>query len=296
MSTSAGSWKAGGRDRAVTPRYSFNTWNHSATWGLEPTLPAQIAAAVAAGYDFVGLDVPSLLAHEAGGLAPETIRECLDAAGIACFELVPLSISGDPAATEESLDRVVRLAPILGARQVLTVIRGPVAPDTVFIVRRCVEALATRGVAVAIEFLPTTEVDSIDAVDRLLDEVDHPGARVMVDSWHFFVGPSSWSSLDRLAVDRLGFVQFSDALSSISDDTADEYRHRRALPGEGMHDLQAFSRHILERWPDIVVSVEVLSSAWRSRPVDEFAEATYRSTAPFWGPADGGAVHRDGAG
>lgn len=266
----------------MTASFSFNTWNHSAVWDLPPTLPAQIAAAAAAGYDHVGLDVPSLLAHERQTVPPARIRDHLDAAGIDCYELVPLSVDGDEVAVAERLDRVRRLAPVLGARQVLTVVLGPVTAGTVESVRRSVDVLADLGVGIAVEFLPTIPVDSIDAVRRLLDAVDRPDARVMVDSWHFFAGPSTWSMLDALPDDRLGFVQFSDALPPETDDLADEYRHRRVLPGEGVHDLDAFSRRVLRRWPDVVVSVEVLSSAWRSCPVADFVDATYRSTTPFW--------------
>jgi len=266
----------------VTPRLSFNTWNHSAVWDLPPTLPEQITAAAAAGYDHIGLDVPSLLAHEAAGLTAEQIRAHMDEVGISSFELVPLPLSADPAATEEGLARVVRFAPILGAHQVLAVVDGEVTGRTIVNIRRCVEQLAALGVGTAIEFLPSVPVNSIEAVERLLDAVDRPEARVMVDTWHFFVGPSTWEALDALPPDRLGFVQFCDGLPAQSTDVRQEYRQRRVLPGEGIHGLAAFADHVLARWPDVVVSVEVLSSAWRSRPVEEFAAATYRSTRQFW--------------
>ena len=44
-------------------KYCFSTFNHTTFLGLEPTLPAQIAAAGAAGYDHIGLDITSVLAH-----------------------------------------------------------------------------------------------------------------------------------------------------------------------------------------------------------------------------------------
>jgi len=88
---------------ALTATFSFNTWNHSVRGGLPPTLPDQIAAAAGAGYQYVGLDVPSLLAHEEQGLHPEQIRDCLKASAIGCFELVPLPISSETTPTEEGL-------------------------------------------------------------------------------------------------------------------------------------------------------------------------------------------------
>jgi hypothetical protein len=78
----------------LSATFSFNTSNHSAPWGLPATLPDQIAAA-GAGYQYVGLDVPSLLAHEDQGLHPGQTRDCLKASAIGCFELVPLPMSQD---------------------------------------------------------------------------------------------------------------------------------------------------------------------------------------------------------
>ncbi|HUJ66690.1 MAG TPA: TIM barrel protein [Acidimicrobiales bacterium] len=266
----------------MTATFSFNTWNHSARWGLPPTLPDQIAAAAGAGYQYVGLDVPSLLAHEEQGLHPEQIRDCLKGSAIGCFELVPLPISSETTPTEEGLEKVSRLAPVLGARQVLAVVQGPVTRGVVTEVRRCTERLAELGIGTSIEFLPSLEVNSIDAVRRLIDAVEHPQLRIVVDSWHFFAGPDTWATLDAIPAERLGFVQFSDAVPATSDDVVHQYCHCRVLPGQGIHDLHGFSQRVLRRWPGVVVSVEVLSSWWRSRPVERFAVETFRATQGFW--------------
>ena len=73
-------------------RYGYNTFNHTVWLGLAPTLPAQIDAAAAAGFDCVGLDVPSLLAHETEGLAPVAIVEQMEARGIVPHELAFLVV------------------------------------------------------------------------------------------------------------------------------------------------------------------------------------------------------------
>lgn len=261
---------------------SFNTWNHSSYWGLPPTLPDQITAAALVGYDYVGLDVPSLLAHEADGFPAGAVRECLDGSGLSCFEIGGLSLSDDVDLMNEELAQVLRLAPTVGAQEAVAVVFGPVTDRVVAGARRCTEELAAVGVGVSVEFLPTFELNSIDSVRRLLELVGHPELRVLVDSWHFFVGPDDWDSLDRLPEEQLRLVQFGDVGVPVSDDVADEFCHHRLLPGEGTCDLASFAERVLSRWPDVVVSVEVLSSAWRDRPVDEFAAQTLRSTRRFW--------------
>ena len=266
--------------------YSFNTWNHSTHWGLAPTLPAQVVAAAHAGYDHVGLDVPSLMVHEAAGLPFGALRDSLDEASITCFEIAALVVSDDWNATAASLDVVRRAVRAFGARSVLAVVHGTVDEPVVRHTRRCVDALADDGVHVAVEFLPVLPVNSIQAVCQLIDEVDRPELGVMVDSWHFFAGPSTWDALARLPVERLGFVQLSDAAPPSSDDVADEYRHHRVLPGEGHHDLAAFAAAVGGRFGPVTVSVEVLSAPWRDRPLETFAAATLAASRSVWdGPA-----------
>ena len=63
-------------------KFSFNSFNHTVFLGLEPTLPAQIAAAGAAGYEHIGLDVPSVLAHAAAGLPPAALVDAMGEAGV----------------------------------------------------------------------------------------------------------------------------------------------------------------------------------------------------------------------
>jgi sugar phosphate isomerase/epimerase len=263
-------------------RYSYNSWNHSSQWGLPPSLPEQIKGAAAAGYDHIGLDVPSLLDHERDGTPPQHIAELMHEAGISCYELVPLRISTDAAESEASLADALRLAPLVGASQALAVVHSGMSVATVDATRHAVTAMADIGVGVSIEFIPTLEIDSLDRLLELIDAVGHPELRVDLDSWHFFEGPSTWEALDAMPMDRLGFVQFGDAAPHIGDDLVYEYRQRRVLPGEGVHDLRRFCDTLLARTDDFVVSVEILSAVWRARPPAELAAASLAASRPFF--------------
>jgi len=64
-------------------RYCFNAFNASTFYGGPPDLPGQIAAAAAAGYDAVGLDLFSVHAHERAGLPVAAIGDALERHGIA---------------------------------------------------------------------------------------------------------------------------------------------------------------------------------------------------------------------
>ena len=262
--------------------YSLNTWNHSAHWGLAPSLPEQIDAAAATGYDYIGLDVPSLQAHERAGISCTQIRSLLDRSALPCFELVPISITDDRRRTDEDLADVVRFAQTLGSKQVLAVIGTSLDRATTRNVEAVVDTLAAVGVGVSVEFLPTQRLNSIASVHEVIQHLGRNNLRMVIDSWHFFAGPSDWADLETVPADEIGFVQFSDAASPIGVDIAHEYRHRRVLPGEGVHDLDRFARTVLARCTDVTVSVEVLSSEWRSASVNDFAASTLVATRHAW--------------
>ncbi|NUU20677.1 MAG: sugar phosphate isomerase/epimerase [Streptomycetaceae bacterium] len=263
-------------------RYSFNTFNHSTYYDLAPSLPAQIAAAAAAGYDHIGLDLLSVLAHERDGLAPDALASLLAEHQLPCYELVSLSISADPERTRRSLGHILCTADVLHPSEVLCVVTGPLDDAVAANTAHCAEALARAGIGLSLEFLPTRDVDAIPVALRLLDRVDHPNLRLVVEAWHFFRGPSTWDDLASLALDHIGFVQFADAPPMVSDDLHHESMHRRVLPGEGELDLPAFCAALTGKGYDGVVSVELLSADLRAGDLAEFARATLATTRGVW--------------
>ncbi|MGW1992052.1 sugar phosphate isomerase/epimerase family protein [Embleya sp. NPDC001921] len=263
-------------------RYSFNTFNHSTYYGLPPSLPRQIAAAEAAGYDHIGLDLLSVLAHEREGLPASELAAHLGRHDLPCHELVSLSISADEPGTLRSLGQILRVARVLRPEQVLCVVTGEIDDPVVANTARCARALAAEGIGLAVEFLPTRHVDSIAEALRLWERVAHPNLRLVVESWHFFRGPSRWADLAALPLDRIGFVQFADAPAPVTDDTHHESMHRRVLPGRGVLDLDRFCATLAAKGYDDVVSVELLSDDWRTADLYTFAEATLAATRTAW--------------
>jgi len=65
-------------------------------------------------------------------------------------------------------------------------------------------------------------------------------------------------------------------------DMGDAMVNGRAMPGDGEFPLDEFCRHSVARGYDGVVSVEILSSAWRSRPLDEFVPTSLDTTRAWF--------------
>ncbi len=269
-------------------QYSFNTFNHSVFLGQEPTLPAQIAVAGAAGYDHIGVDIPSVLAHVEAGVPPAALVDAMGAAGITPYELNFWAILPDVEASRAGLAVALDVFDALGAQWLQSVVMGPVDDAIVGMVREATVALADRGARLAVEYLPSYPVCSIRDVRELSERVGPPGVGVCVDAHHFFRGPDTFADFDALPDADLAFLQFCDALPLGDQDMGDAMVNGRAMPGDGEFPLDEFCSHAVGRGYDGVVSVEILSSAWRSRPLDDYVRTSLETTRAWFDRARGG--------
>jgi sugar phosphate isomerase/epimerase len=108
-------------------------------------------------------------------------------------------------------------------------------------------------------------------------------AGLMIDSWHFCFSDNTWDDLATVPLEDIAYLQFTDALEPESRERlVRETLHRRALPGEGVLELDRFATTLLDRGWDGLVSVEVLSAELRELPVDVLARRLHDTTAPYW--------------
>jgi sugar phosphate isomerase/epimerase len=62
----------------------------------------------------------------------------------------------------------------------------------------------------------------------------------------------------------------------------DEALNRRAMPGDGVLELDRFASTLRQRGFDGVVSVQVLSNELRRLPLADFARRAHDAAAPYW--------------
>jgi sugar phosphate isomerase/epimerase len=260
----------------------FNLFNESAYFGPMPDLPRQIRAAARAGFDSVGLDIFSLSRLAETGGRVEDVAELIGNLGLRCPEIASLMIGDEAAETEAQLARFEPAVRILRPEWILVNSDRPPSAQSAGEFRRAADRLGRYGTRLAVEFLAISRVHSIADALELIDRAGVPGAGVLVDTWHFFFGPDDWATLEELPLDRIAYVQFDDHPALASDDLREETIHRRVFPGEGCFDLERFSRTLRARGFDGLVSVEILSKAWRGGDVEAFASQAYRASAPYW--------------
>ncbi len=234
-----------------------------------------VSAASAAGFAALGInadrvDADATLAYTAAGLR--------------CHEVMALVFDDDATATTARAEQLAKAAEIISAEWVLAVFATPVTARARTALQSCATLFAAAGAGMAVEFSPLRPISTIRMGQEVVRAANGAGARagLTIDSWHFCVGDGSWRDLAEVPLDDIAYVQFADAQAPVSDRLARETMHRRALPGEGVLELDRFATTLLDSGWDGTVSVEVLSAELRQLPVDVVVRRIRDATAPFW--------------
>jgi sugar phosphate isomerase/epimerase len=223
----------------------------------------------------------SALGLSAAWVGPDT-QAAYGEAGLRCHEVLVLVVGDDGAATVESAGHVARAAAAAGAEWVPTLFKTGLTGETAKVVERCAALFADAGARMAVEFSPLGPVSSIQAGLDVVDAAGADRAGLLIDSWHFTYGDSTWDDLARVPLERIAYVQFADAAAPMSGDIAVETSQRRLMPGDGVLELDRFASTLLERGWEGMVSVEVLNTELLALPMPEFARLAHESAARYW--------------
>jgi sugar phosphate isomerase/epimerase len=231
-----------------------------------------VSAASAAGFTAVGINADRVDPAAVDAYATTEMR---------CHELLAFVVGDDEAATMASAEELADRAERIGAEWVLTVFTAQAPTQRIV---RCAKLFDGVGAGLAVEYSPLGAIPSIrDGMEYVQAASRTAHAGLLVDSWHFCFSDDTWDDLAAVPLEDMAYVQFTDALEpEYRDRMVRESLHRRALPGEGILELDRFAATLLDRGWDGTVSVEVLSAQLRELPVDELIGRLYTTTSAYW--------------
>jgi len=239
------------------------------------TFDEYLDAAQAAGFATVGVGA---------NRADDAAAAALAARGLHCHELLSLSIRRDEEATEAQARDLAAAAARVGAPWVLAIFNTKLRAESLALAVRCAAILNEAGARFAMEFGPGgAGVGSIPQAIEVVDAMGGPTkAGVMIDTWHFAHGPSTFDDLATIPLDHIAYVQFDDAPPWESDDFQVETMNRRAWPGDGVLELDRFADTLRARGWEGVVSSEVLNAEYAQLPIDEYCRQAFTTLARYW--------------
>jgi len=238
-------------------------------------LDTYLGAVASAGFRSVSLGLDQLVGD------PAAAARLLEVHGLRCPDVLALRVSRHEEEVRVQTEALAAAAEAVGAEFVLSLIWARLGEETIDRFGRCADRVLASGARLALEMPPIGELNSIGAAMRVVDAVGTKRAALMVDTFHFCRGTSTWDELEAVPLDSLGYVQFDDALAP-GDDVMDDTLNRRTMPGDGEFPLERFVSTLRSRGWSGLVSVEVLSADLRQLDIATFARQAYETTAPYW--------------
>jgi sugar phosphate isomerase/epimerase len=254
-------------------------------WGTvrAAAFPDRVAAAAAAGFPSIGLMIGEYLALRRSGWTDDELLDVLEQHGVTIDEVEVLFGFAGPAgpaniperpglvyAAPEAEQAAFHMGDVFGVRNVQATGRfttPPAGSGTSDSFGSLCDRAAEHGMAVALEFVPYTDIPDLAAGARIVADAGRPNGGLCVDSWHFFRGSADFDALEGLDPAIIRMIQINDGpLVPVDGNRAVDSVHHRRCPGEGQFDLARWLGAMNRPGLAASVSVEVYSDELTRMP------------------------------
>ncbi|NEK56868.1 sugar phosphate isomerase/epimerase [Geodermatophilus sabuli] len=247
-------------------------------WGTvrAAAFPDRVAAAAAAGIPSIGLMIGDYLALRKAGWTDEELLDVLQQHDVTIDEVEvlfgfagpsgPANIPERPGlvyADAEAELAAFHMGDVFGVRNVQTTGRfasPPTRSGTTDAFSSLCDRAAEHGMAVALEFVPYTDIPDLAAAAQIVADAGRPNGGLCVDSWHFFRGSADFDALEAVDPAIIRMIQINDGpVVPVDSNRAVDSVHHRRCPGEGEFDLARWLAAMNRPGLAASVSVEVYS-------------------------------------
>jgi sugar phosphate isomerase/epimerase len=250
--------------------------------GAVPLLET-LSAAHQAGFEYIGLDVPSVEAFVGQGASLGDLADALSAQHLTCTDIAVLVLEGDGDAVAASARRIAEIASAVPTLFCVLAVRDDLEwNQLVRTGRTCGSMLAGVGLRFAVEFSAYTPLATLADAVRLCEDIGWDRAGVLVDSLQFFRARTGWDELATLDPAQVAMVQFCDAVVTPAVDIVDDSRNRRRIPGDGELPLRQFVDAVRQIGFDGPVAAEVLSASVRTSEPYAVTRAIHDALTAYW--------------
>jgi sugar phosphate isomerase/epimerase len=220
-------------------------------------LPEFFDAAVAAGFESVGIDLASTRSSFSDDTTHAAIAAALQIRRLACSD-VGILFLGVPW-TEDHAHQLAALADELKASTCLATFAAPVTDESIEQLRRCAALLHDAGARIALEYMPVGELKSIADASSICAEIGWDRCGLLLDSYHVCRAGPVGQQLSGLSAEQISLVQLADGDVPLRESPAVDARRYRLPAGYGGLAIPEFvSRLHTLGWAGII-SPEVLA-------------------------------------
>lgn len=262
------------------------------------TFAARVEAAALAGYTGIGIHIRDYRSLRAAGQTDGELRAILRDHDITHVELEFLLnwfSDGEAGAISRADESVFyHMYETFGARVMF--LGGDLQPGNAMEFNLLVdrfgalcERASAHGAVIGLEPCAWSNIGTLDEALALLDATAAANAGLFLDLWHLYRRNLDFGRLDALRPEQIVGVQLDDAAAHFSEPLIADCLDHRLLPGEGDADAAGFVNALQGVGLNCPISVEIISTAQRARPLREAASSSFAAASAAIGTSGSGA-------
>jgi len=170
------------------------------------------------------------------------------------------------------------MAQALGGRSLNLALALEATAENLFPLEHIVSAFADvcdraadYGLLVHLEFLPWSQIDSVETAFTVVEQAGRDNGGIMLDTWHHYRSRSDNAALNEERCQKIFAIQINDAPRQPAENLIVETLQRRLMPGNGDIDLSDIIVRLRQGGCEAPIGVEVFSTVLASRSVHDIA-------------------------
>ncbi|MGI8786578.1 MAG: sugar phosphate isomerase/epimerase family protein [Pyrinomonadaceae bacterium] len=140
--------------------------------------------------------------------------------------------------------------------------------ESVKVLNELADIAEKYNVGLAFEFLGQIDcsVQTLDMDKKIIEKVNRKNVGLVIDTFHFYAGNSSFEAIDALDPAKLFIFHINDAEDLPKENLTDAHR---LYPGEGILPIREIKSHLDKIGYDRMVSIEIFRPEyWNENPFD----------------------------
>ena len=161
--------------------------------------------------------------------------------------------------------------------------------ESVKVLNELADIAEKYDVSLAFEFLGQTDcsVQTLDLCKKIVDEVNRENIGLVIDTFHFYAGNSSFEAIENLDPEKLFIFHINDSENLPKEELTDAHR---LYPGLGILPLQEIKQRFDKIGYDRMASIEIFRPEYWNEDPFEVAKQAKAATEKVLGLNEKGAT------
>ncbi len=163
-----------------------------------------------------------------------------------------------------------------------TATKEEIIDESVKVLDELADIAEKYDVSLAFEFLGQTDcsVQTLDLCKEIVEKVDPKNVGLVIDTFHFYAGNSTFEAIDSLNPEKLFIFHINDAENLPKENLTDAHR---LYPGEGILPIKKMKAHFDKIGYNKMVSIEIFRPEYWDQDPFEVARKARKATIKVLG-------------